>query len=344
MEQKHQELIKRNYSVLVKNMTAAWVAQRLYEDMIISEEMRESIMVQKTRSEQNRKLISIILKKGPKGFIGFRKALIKSGHKDLSKLLLQSDDESTLTDYEKTLSAARSLVIDVKSGINVQKTRKQEESNTRCKIPLDDKNDVFLTVSVYNGGVNVHIRHFMEKNGKYFPTKRGVVFNLGRWVRLESLIEEISNYLETYWKQTEEIQWHVGGGVFVSLSPKQSTVDIRHYWKPNDAENPVHTKKGVCLNRAKFSKLQASLIELHDYVPELNDVELCTYSESHRNAEGMLSCPECTPFGNKLTSFSMECNASDSQKDTLNIDINDSGREEDEEEEGHGIDFNILEF
>lgn len=42
MEQKHQDIIKRNYSVLVKKMTATWVAERLFEDGIITEEMKEN--------------------------------------------------------------------------------------------------------------------------------------------------------------------------------------------------------------------------------------------------------------------------------------------------------------
>lgn len=146
---------------------------------------------------------------------------------------------------------------------------------------------------MYNGNVNIHLRHFIEQNGQSIPTKRGVVFNLGRWV----IIEEIGEFLETYWKQSAEIQWHVGGGVFVSLTPKYSTVDIRHYWVPPGADKPLHTKKAVCLDRTKFNRLKASLSELHDRVPKLSDVELYMFSESHRNQEGL----------------SMECIASDSQ-------------------------------
>lgn len=325
MEQKHQDIIKRNYLVLVKKLTATWVAERLFEDGIITEEMKENIITQKTGFEQSRKLISFILRRGSKAFMGFRKALLKSGHHDLSRLLLKDDDKSTLTDYEKTLAAARSLVIDIKSGTNTPK----HGSETRCKFALDDKNDVFLTASVYNGNVNIHLRHFIEQNGQSIPTKRGVVFNLGRWVRFESLIEEIGEFLETYWKQSAEIQWHVGGGVFVSLTPKYSTVDIRHYWVPPGADKPLHTKKGVCLDRFKFNRLKASLSELHDRVPELSDVDLCMFSESHKNQEGMLSCPECTPFKNE--SRSVECIASDSQKN--NNDEREREEEENEEEE-----------
>lgn len=117
--------------------------------------------------------------------------MLKSGHHDLSRLLLKDDDKNTLTDYETTLAAARSLVIDIKSGTNTPK----HGSETRSKFALDDKKNFFLTASVYNGNVNIHLRHFIEQNGQSIPTKRGVVFNLGRWVRFESLIEEIGEFL-----------------------------------------------------------------------------------------------------------------------------------------------------
>lgn len=89
MEQKHQDIIKRNYSVLVKKMTATWVAERLFEDGIITAEMKENIITQQTGFEQSRKLISFILRRGSKAFIGFRKALLKSGHHDLSRLFFK---------------------------------------------------------------------------------------------------------------------------------------------------------------------------------------------------------------------------------------------------------------
>lgn len=68
-------------------MTATWVAERLFEDGIITEEMKENIITQKTGFEQSRKLISFILRRGSKAIIGFRKVLLKSGHHDLSRLL-----------------------------------------------------------------------------------------------------------------------------------------------------------------------------------------------------------------------------------------------------------------
>lgn len=64
MEQKHQNVIKANYSTLVKKMVAVSVAGHLYNSNIITEEMREQIEAEKTNYDISRKLISIILGRG----------------------------------------------------------------------------------------------------------------------------------------------------------------------------------------------------------------------------------------------------------------------------------------
>lgn len=74
-------------------------------------------------------------------------------------------------------------------------------------------------------------------------------------------------------------------------------MDIRHFWKPNDAVEPVPTRKGVTLNNQKLTRLLQVVEQVRECVPELNQTELCAFSESHQNQLGMLSCPECTPFG-----------------------------------------------
>ena len=110
------------------------------------------------------------------------------------------------------------------------------------------------------------------------------------------------------------MQWHVGGGVFVSFSPGYPTVNIRHVWRPDDSPEPIPTKKEVTLLRNKLARLRDALEEIHESVPELKDTELCMLSESHQNQLGMLNCPECTPFGyDAQDNMSMECNVGDLQ-------------------------------
>lgn len=313
MEQKHQDLIKANYSTLVRNMIPVSVAGHLYALHIITEEMRQQIEAEMTNYDKNRKLLSIILRRGPKAFMGLRKALMKANQGDLSRLLM-NNDEDTKSEYEKKLAMARSFVINTKENGTSESKKGQLSQEQRCRIPLDDVNDLFLTVMPYKGTIYIHIRHLAESHGRLIATKKGVTFPLDRWLKFESLLPDIQSYIDNVGQENEEAHWHVGGGVFVSLSPNNPTVDIRHFWKPDDATKPVPTKKGVTLNRNKLAKLRDAVEEMHVYVPELKDTELCMLRECHQNQLGMLNCPECTPFGyDPQDNMSMECNAGDTQ-------------------------------
>ncbi|XP_061174788.1 uncharacterized protein LOC133183923 [Saccostrea echinata] len=317
MEQKHQDIIKANYTTLVKKMMTSSVAGHLFASNIITDEMRQQIEAEKTSYDRNRKLISIILRRGPKGFTGLRMALMKANQTDLSKLLSVGDNN--MSEYEKKLAMARSLVVNmsekriIKSEPKSNPSEQQNSQEERCRISLDDFNDLFLTAVPFKGDINIHIRHFTESNGRYFATKKGVTFPLCRWLKFESLLPDIANYLQNN-EADVEMKWHIGGGVFVSVNPGYTSVDIRHFWKPDDALEPVPTRKGVSLNKYKLTKLLQAVEEVREYVPELNDTELCVFSESHQNQLGMLSCPECTPFGyNPTEDVSMECNVGDLQ-------------------------------
>ncbi|XP_061181408.1 uncharacterized protein LOC133189944 [Saccostrea echinata] len=322
MEQKHQDLIKMNYSTLVKKMKASSVVRHLYDSNIITDEMKQQIETEKTSYDQNRRLLSIILRRGPKAFRSLRIALMKAGQTDLSKLL--TDSEDTMSEYEKKLAMARSLVLNsvekqyVENKPKSDPVARQISQDVRCRISLDDFNAVFLTAVSFKDNINIHIRHFTETNNGLFPTKKGVTFPLSRWLMFESILPDIRNHLQN--RSGEEMKWHIGGGVYVSITPGYNTLDIRHYWKPADAQEPVPTRKGVTLNRHKLTKLLSAVEEVRECVPELNDTELCAFSESHQNQLGMLNCPECTPFGYEpKENVSLECNVDDLQ-DALSIE------------------------
>ncbi|XP_061170626.1 uncharacterized protein LOC133180024 [Saccostrea echinata] len=315
MELKHQDIIKANYSTLVKKMMAIPVAEHLFASNIITDEMRQQIEVERTSHDRNRKLISIILRRGSRAFMGLRIALMKANQADLSRLLMNNDDD-TKSEYEKKLAMARSLVVNTKErGDSRNDSKKTTQSKElRCRISLDDFNNLFLTAMPFKGTIYIHIRHLKESHGRLLATKKGVTFSLARWLKFESLLPDIQDYIENTGKGDEEVQWHVGGGVFVSLSPDYPTVDVRHFWKPDNVPEPIPTKKGVTLNKHKLSRLRDALEEMHESVPELKDTELSILSESHQNQLGMLSCPECTPFGyDSQDNMSMECNAGDLQ-------------------------------
>lgn len=75
--------------------------------------MRQQIEAEKTTYDQNRKLICIILRRGSRAFVGLRMALMKASQADLSRLLMNNDDD-TKSEYDKKLAMARSLVIPTK--------------------------------------------------------------------------------------------------------------------------------------------------------------------------------------------------------------------------------------
>lgn len=75
-------------------MMAIRVAEHLYASNIITDEMRQQIEVEKTSHDQNRKLISIILRRGSRAFMGLRVALMKANQADLSRLLMNNADDT----------------------------------------------------------------------------------------------------------------------------------------------------------------------------------------------------------------------------------------------------------
>jgi hypothetical protein len=104
MEQIHQDVIKKNYSTLVKKIRTSTVARHLFDSNIITDEMKQQIETEKTNYDQNRKLLGIILRRGPKAFRGVRMALMKASQTDLFKLL--TDSEDTMSECDKKLAMA----------------------------------------------------------------------------------------------------------------------------------------------------------------------------------------------------------------------------------------------
>lgn len=94
MELKHQDIIKANYSTLVKKMMPNPVAGHLYASNIITDEMRQQIEAERTSHDRNRKLISIILRRGSRAFMGLSMALMKANQADLPRLLMNNDADT----------------------------------------------------------------------------------------------------------------------------------------------------------------------------------------------------------------------------------------------------------
>lgn len=82
------------------------IAGHLFASNIITSEMRQQIEAEKTPSyDRNRKLLNIILRRGPRAFTGLRMTLLKAIQRDLTKLLLHENE--TGSEYDKKLAMAR---------------------------------------------------------------------------------------------------------------------------------------------------------------------------------------------------------------------------------------------
>lgn len=93
---------------------------------------------------------------------------------------------------------------------------------------------------------------------------------------------------------------------FVLLSTGYPIIDIILFWKPDDAPEPVQTKKSVIIRNIR--QTSDAFPKIHESVPKLKHTDLCMLNLSHQNQVGVLSCPACTLFGyNVQDDISMEC-------------------------------------
>ena len=288
MEQRHKDIIKKNYDALVKHMNVHGVLMHLRGVKVLSEEMKQTIEIEKTQYAKSRKLLSVIQRRGPFAFAALRTALLKAGNNSLAKNL-KENVSTDKTDYHKELEAAQPLIIDLDN-------KEENKSDRRCMLHIGD--NFYVVANTYKDQLTIHIREFKSSdNGSLYPTKKGVTFPLERWLALELAEPYLADCFETSGGEDEELSWHLGGGVYATKTPQYPTVDIRHFWKPQSSAIRVPTKKGVVLTRRRFENLRDAIKQIREFVPELEETVPCMMQDDHQNQEGMLRCPECTPFG-----------------------------------------------
>lgn len=71
---------------------------------------------------------------------------MKANQGDLSRLLM-NNDEDTKSEYEKKLVMARPFVINTKENGTSESKKGKLSQEQRCRISLDDVNDLFLVIS-----------------------------------------------------------------------------------------------------------------------------------------------------------------------------------------------------
>lgn len=143
-------------------MKAIPVAGYLMKDHNITDEMQQQLQFEKTTFARNRKLLSIILRRGPKGFNELKRALLKASQNNLAKLLKNEDSE--LSEYEKKLSFPRSFLVNTaekrqkNTDSNISHVQPQQSQEIRCKINLDYFSKLYLTALPYKDEIMIHMR------------------------------------------------------------------------------------------------------------------------------------------------------------------------------------------
>ena len=289
------DVIKRHADELVKKMNVDRVILNLNNLKVLTDATREQLEAERSRYTKSRKLLDMLTTKGRNAFTPLRMALMKAGDFLLAKKLHDSFKE--LSSKQEHTEQRKPLVIDLDKNDEKDESKTSETGNSqRCMINIGD--NYFVVARMYKGELGIHIRQFEEtKEGKLFPTKKGVTFPLPRWVFFSNLEPDISDCLKSHSDLETEQTWHLGGGVYAKINPEYPIVNVRHYWKPDDAEDPVPTKRGVMLNKFRLDNLREVMEKMKDFVPEIEETLPCMYGDDHMNQEGMLRCRECNPFG-----------------------------------------------
>ena len=152
----------------------------------------------------------------------------------------------------------------------------------------------FLTVNPYMGQLRIDIREWIRPNK---PTMKGVSLPAKRWARLRDLIKgEMDEQVDRMFAGVEtDDKWHIGGNVYVTVNTEYPCVDIRHFWLPDGASDPVPSRKGIALRQPEWDRLKDAFDHLEEDVPALKGIQPCHMDEDHRDQMGMMRCPECTP-------------------------------------------------
>jgi hypothetical protein len=134
--------------------------------------------------------------------------------------------------------------------LTIQEPMEATEQTERCMIHLDD--NIYVVAKMYDEALHIHIRQYTQFGDKLYPTKKGVVLNLSRWLLLEVNLDKIDQHV----KSPIDDSRHLGGGVFVCLNSRYTTVNIRNFWKPVGAIQALPTKRGIVLKKVNWEWLK----------------------------------------------------------------------------------------
>lgn len=258
MEDVHREILRRNHSMLVKEMSPELVAEKLYSNCILTLEMKEDVLAQLTRFAKARKILEYLPRRGKRAFCLFRRALEETDQSELASALLQDEYNNAREPANNSTSS------------NPDKNKKVSKKYTQlCQLHLGG--EVYVTGSLCEDDnvIQIHIRQYGVENQKTYPTKKGVTLSMADWVVLEKYLDGMEAALMNYSDRNFEEAWYLGRDIYITASKEFPLLDLRHYWKPDPNGDFIPTTRGLKLNRAKLQNLKNITLIIRDYIPQL---------------------------------------------------------------------------
>ena len=84
-----------------------------------------------------------------------------------------------------------------------EEEEEQEDEDRPEKLVGDDGEEYWpltkskrLSVSKFKGSVNVSLREYFEKDGKWLPTKKGITLSTESWQLLTRLVKEVDKAIQ----------------------------------------------------------------------------------------------------------------------------------------------------
>jgi hypothetical protein len=123
-----------------------------------------------------------------------------------------------------------------------------------------------------------------------------VIFPSQRWVQFVGLMDQVDEAVsKLIAKQDVQLNLHIGGKWYISVTTGFACVDIRQYYY-HSTKGPSPSKTGIALRLPEWIALKENVQQLHKKHVALTIALPCTYQLDHQNLEGALSCTECHPF------------------------------------------------
>jgi len=148
------------------------------------------------------------------------------------------------------------------------------------------------SVSVKKQDADLHV--IITEEGSDVKTVTLPSQRWGRLMEVLSQVDEAVNQLEA--KQYVQLNLHLGGKYYLSVTTGFACVDIREYYFNRTAQEVKPCKKGIALRLPEWVALKDVIQQLNKKHAALANARSCTYQLDHQNLEGALNCTECHPF------------------------------------------------